>query len=290
MAMTPSWKVICSDRPAEQRRGRVGNGDLGDGLAKVHAGVQRPPNPPWPLRTARRSGRGRQFRCRRSPRARRQRHAQGLGGDLRQHGVGARADVGHALPDGDHPHGVDGEARLGRQQEVAADGGGHAHPHPPAAVAHLAGRGVAVGPAEGLRALGHAAHELADRETACPSPDPPSARCGCAARWDPCPAFRPARPWPLPGSACPTPRPAPASVRRRQVQLHQPVPGQPVRRGIEAAREVRGVPPRSRRRGRSASWSSARTRSASRRSPRPASPRISVAGRWMVPCIMCWRE
>src|SRR5205807_4023499 len=60
--------------------------------------------------------------------------------------------------------GVDGEAGLGRQQEVAADGGGHAVADEPAAVAHLAGFRVAAVPAELLGALAHAADQLADRE------------------------------------------------------------------------------------------------------------------------------
>ena len=93
--------------------------------------------------------------------------------------------------------------------------------------------------------------------TACRSPDRPSARCGCAARWDRGPASRPARPWRILEA-----QHARGLARRahragaRQVELHQPVAGQPVRRGVEAARRSSRRARRSRRRGRSGWWSS----------------------------------
>ena len=108
MAMTPSWKVTASggSAVAAARRGRPtaisamalrrfmpasSAAEPGGGRAELAAGA----------------GRGRQLAVADLDAHVAQRHAQGLGGDLGQHGVGAGADVGHALATVITPVGVD---------------------------------------------------------------------------------------------------------------------------------------------------------------------------------------
>ena len=128
-----------------------------------------------------------------------QRHAHGLGGDLGEDGVAAGADVGHALLQADRAVGLGAHGGLGGQQEVAADGGRHAHADQPAAVAHLAGLRIALAPAERLGAVAACTRSAAGPSRAGRSRGACLARCGCAARSGRGRAGRPARPSPPPG-------------------------------------------------------------------------------------------
>ena len=172
-----------------------------------------------------------------------QRHAHGLGGDLGHDGVGAGADVGHALrAAATVPSALDPHGGLGRQQEVAADGRGHAHADQPAAVAHLAGLRIAAHQPN-LSAPSRM-HSISWRaEYGCPGLRMP-VRLVADAQLDgidaePVGQLVHRR---IPGSSCPSASPgARMALATAMSSCCRRCAGQPVRRGVEGAREVGGA-------------------------------------------------